>query len=161
MKIEKELNQIPAVLLADFVLKNYGPMSHLKLQKLLYYCEGYHLAYFESPLLHEEFEAWVHGPVCVPIYDLLKGSSVLYTDVSFGGEHNPDEVLQNELASKQIEIIKETLLTLSPWMDSELETATHREQPWIDARGGIPASQRHNGVISKVTMMNYYKGELS
>lgn len=65
-----------------------------------------------------------------------------------------------ELTSKQIEILNEVLETFSSWKDSELETATHREKPWLEARAGIPASQRHDGIISKITMRDYYKGSL-
>jgi uncharacterized phage-associated protein len=60
----KNLGKVNAQILADYILQKYGSMSHLKLQKLLYYCESYHLAYFDDILIPEEFEAWVHGPVC-------------------------------------------------------------------------------------------------
>ena len=73
MKTLDNFKKIKITTLAGYVLKNYGPMSHLKLQKLLFYCQAYHLAYFKEPLFDEDFEAWVHGPVCRIIYDSLKG----------------------------------------------------------------------------------------
>ena len=38
-------------------------ISNLKLQKLLYYAQGFHLAIFNKPLFNEPIEAWAHGPV--------------------------------------------------------------------------------------------------
>ena len=38
-------------------------MSNLKLQKLVYYAQGFALALFDKPLFSERIEAWIHGPV--------------------------------------------------------------------------------------------------
>jgi len=38
-------------------------LSNLKLQKLLYYCQGYFLAFNGEPLFKEEIAAWTCGPV--------------------------------------------------------------------------------------------------
>jgi uncharacterized phage-associated protein len=37
--------------------------SNLKLQKLLYYAQGLHLALYNEPLSKGRIEAWKHGPV--------------------------------------------------------------------------------------------------
>ena len=44
------------------------PVTNLKLQKLLYYAQGWYLAFFDEPLFDERIEAWLHGPVVPPIY---------------------------------------------------------------------------------------------
>ncbi|SDF54480.1 alcohol dehydrogenase (NADP+)/uncharacterized zinc-type alcohol dehydrogenase-like protein [Dyadobacter soli] len=38
------LGKVDSALLSEYVLQNFGDMSHLKLQKLLYYTQAYHLA---------------------------------------------------------------------------------------------------------------------
>ena len=38
-------------------------LTNLKLQKLLYYQQGYHLAAFGTPLFEENVESWMYGPV--------------------------------------------------------------------------------------------------
>ncbi len=48
------------------------PPTHLKLQKLLYFAHGWHLALFDAPLVEEEFLAWKHGPVIPSVYMLFK-----------------------------------------------------------------------------------------
>lgn len=44
------------------------PVSNLKLQKLLYYAQAWHLAIFKQPLFNDEIEAWVHGPVVPEVF---------------------------------------------------------------------------------------------
>jgi len=43
-------------------------ITNLKLQKLVYYAQGLHLALYDSPLFAEEIEAWSHGPVINTMY---------------------------------------------------------------------------------------------
>ncbi len=44
--------------------EEYGELiSNLKLQKLLYYAQGFHLALYDKLLFSEDIEAWQHGPV--------------------------------------------------------------------------------------------------
>lgn len=47
-------------------------ISNLKLQKLVYYAQGFHLAIYNIPLFHEPIEAWTHGPVIPDLYHEYK-----------------------------------------------------------------------------------------
>jgi uncharacterized phage-associated protein len=163
MKATQKLGSTYAITLANYILKHFGPMSHLKLQKLLYYCEAYHLACFEESLIGEDFEAWVHGPVCRPVYNSLKDSSILYSDVGFDAENDtdPDIEIGNDLNSSQKELIAAILEDLSTWTAFELETSTHSELPWIEARGGIGPSKPCSNKISKSTMLEFYRAEIN
>ena len=49
---------------AKYILNNKGRMSTWKLQKLCYYSQAWSLAWTETPLFEEDFEAWKNGPVC-------------------------------------------------------------------------------------------------
>jgi len=49
-----------------------GLISNLKLQKLLYYAQGLHLARFDRPLFKERVQAWTYGPVVVDAYHKYK-----------------------------------------------------------------------------------------
>jgi uncharacterized phage-associated protein len=53
---------------AAFILRDRGPMTAMKLQKLCYYAYGYHLAWEGRQLFPERFEAWANGPVCRALY---------------------------------------------------------------------------------------------
>lgn len=49
-----------------------GDLSPMKLQKLLYYAHGWHLALTDEPLLDDRIEAWKWGPVIPSIYHEFK-----------------------------------------------------------------------------------------
>lgn len=48
-------------------------INNLKLQKLVYYSQAWHLAIHGIPLFKEDFQAWVHGPVVPELYQKYKG----------------------------------------------------------------------------------------
>lgn len=160
MKISKKISTISIDLLADFVLFKFGPMSHLKLQKLLFYCEAYHLAYFGQSLINEEFEAWVHGPVCRELFNTFRDKSLLYSDLAHTGP-DPTEDISNAITSDQYSLLDEVLSGLSEWTGPELERATHNEAPWKEARNGLGPADRCTAVISKDRMEEFYKKDLS
>lgn len=46
------------------------PLTHMKLQKLVYFSHGLHLAAFDGkPLIIDSIEAWQYGPVIPSIYE--------------------------------------------------------------------------------------------
>ena len=47
-------------------------MTHKKLQKLCYYAKAWYLAIYDSNLIEEQFEAWVHGAVQPRLYQEYK-----------------------------------------------------------------------------------------
>ena len=161
MKIKKNLSTIDAIILSDYILLRYGPMSHLKLQKLLFYCDAYHLAYFNKPLVNDEFEAWVHGPVLRRVYDELKDKSKLYAELSFDKDVREIEVQFSILTQSQQDLIADVLSNLAEWSEFQLEAATHRDKPWMEARIGYAPGDKCNIHISKETTRDFYKSEIN
>ena len=47
-------------------------ITPLKLQKLLYYAQGWTLAILNKNLFEEDFQAWTHGPAIPSIYRKYK-----------------------------------------------------------------------------------------
>src|SRR5690242_15886829 len=71
---------IEATKVSDYILKlsktqdfEGDAITHLKIQKLLYYVQGLHLAVYGKALFPESIEAWDHGPVVPEIYSMYKG----------------------------------------------------------------------------------------
>jgi uncharacterized phage-associated protein len=66
----------PASLIAyAFVKKGIDEgkfVTQMKLQKLVYFAQGYHLAKYHTPLIKENFQAWKYGPVIPEIYQDFK-----------------------------------------------------------------------------------------
>lgn len=154
------MKQVNTKLLCDYISERGGKMPHLKLQKLLYYVQAFHLAYFDQPLIADDFQAWLHGPVCRPVFDQFKARSLLHTEFAYmrlNGERLPSEQLPEKIGEEQFDLVNQVLdgyLQLSP---SELEKLTHGDAPWIDARQGYAPEDHCNVVIPKESMRLFYK----
>jgi uncharacterized phage-associated protein len=126
-------------------------ISNLKLQKLVYYAQAWYLAIYEQPLFDEDFEAWVHGPVIPDLYQKYK---------SFGWKPILKDV-EPPVFSEEIQGFLEELTEVYFGCDAfELEQMTHREDPWIEARGNLPLDVPCNAMISKESMREYYKNRV-
>lgn len=55
------------------ILEEHGPMTAMKLQKLVYYCQAWHLVWEGEPMFREEIQAWASGPVVPELYAAHKG----------------------------------------------------------------------------------------
>jgi len=56
----------------DLAEKEGQPLTPMKLQKLVYFAHGWHLAIVEEPLLDEQVEVWKWGPVVKSLYHAFK-----------------------------------------------------------------------------------------
>ena len=62
---------------ANYIIENLHKhgvrdLTNLKLQKLLYFAYGMHLAVYEEPLFESEIQAWRLGPVIPDVYNEFK-----------------------------------------------------------------------------------------
>ena len=66
-------------------------ITQMKLQKILYFAQGLHLATYGTPLIQENFQAWKFGPVIPEIYQIYKfyGSEPI-TDTTLADNVNRD-----------------------------------------------------------------------
>ena len=64
----------------EFVLRGLNDsvtVDPLKVQKLVYFAHGWHLAFLSQPFILEDVEAWKYGPVVPELYrDFKKFGSV-------------------------------------------------------------------------------------
>jgi len=163
LKVNEPLGKVDSLDLAEYVLFKGGKMSNLKLQKLLFYIQAYHLAYFEEPVIDDEFEAWVHGPVSRKVFAALKNSARLYDVLSYShkeGEDTPDKVLDDHLTDEQIEAIDDVIEEFGTLSGLQLEKLTHSEDPWINARRGYAPADPCDKIIPKDEILNYYRNQL-
>lgn len=124
-------------------------MTHKKLQKLCYYAQAWHLALYNRRLIKEQFEAWIHGPVCPELYAEYK---------NYGWETIPKEqVLPENITDEIMEFINIVYSTYGGFDGDELEALTHLELPWREARKGLEEWEPSNNIISEETMKRYYK----
>lgn len=100
-------------------------ITHLKLQKLCYYAQGYALALLNEPMFEEEIEAWEHGPVVRALYNEYKSYRrrpiPLPDDLAL--EMEPWRV-------KTLEMVQQRYGWMPAW---QLRNQTHLESPWQEA----------------------------
>lgn len=122
-------------------------ITHLKLQKLLYFAQAWYLANKGEALFDAEFQAWAHGPVTRPIYDRFKGQSwEPLTPVD-----NPT-VLPKIITSYLAKVFE----TYGKYGAKHLEKITHGHDPWINARGDCLPEERCETIITKDSMKEFY-----
>lgn len=67
---------VSALQLAGEIIRRSGArgrfLTNLSVQKLAYFCHGWHLALRGTPLVDENFAAWKFGPVLPSVYHKLK-----------------------------------------------------------------------------------------
>lgn len=125
-------------------------VSNLKLQKLVYYAQAWHLALYESPLFAEDFQAWIHGPVIPSLYQKYKPFG--WQPIS--AEVNPD------LPKATVQFLNDVADEYFACDAYELEQMTHAEFPWMQARRGLPPDAPSEAVIQKRWMQEYYRARV-
>lgn len=136
---------------ADYILSLSDPeegdiISHLKLQKLLYYVQGFCLAVYNRPLFSEEICAWNHGPVVEEVYQLYKG---------FGSNHipPPTEADFSAFSPEEKELINDVYTVYGQFSAWRLRHMTHEEPPW--------RSTEQDEVISHGKLKEYFLTQLT
>lgn len=127
-------------------------VSNLKLQKLLYYVQAWHLAIFQRALFAERFEAWIHGPVIPEIYRKYREHG--WRDIDQEGPPPP-------LDKRTVAFVEEVLEEYGPLDARRLEIMTHREDPWIEARKGVDVDDSCSAPIDEEMMGSYYRERLN
>ena len=107
------------------------PMTNLKVQKLLYYVQGFHLAIDGKPLFNDLIEAWIHGPAVSSVFHQYKthGSDRIQRTV---------EVDQLDLTPEQKELINDVYRVYGQFSAGGLRNLTHSEPPWLNTPQGQP-----------------------
>ena len=149
--------------LSNYILVKGGAMNHLKLQKLLYYVEAWHLVFFDTSIINDKFEAWVHGPVSKKLWNELRDMSVLYTEIYIPKADSKKIItdVEAQLSKDQIEMINDVINKYGKHTSYALENLTHEEEPWLEARGGLPPNVPCSNIIQKDTMKRYYRNLLN
>ena len=130
-----------------YILKQSHPLTTMKLQKLVYYCQAWSLVWDENPLFIEDIEAWANGPVIRDLFYFHQGI-YLIDNIQIG---NPDI-----LSKEHIETINAVLDYYGDKSPQWLIDLTHMESPWRTARKRIPATTRGHKIIPLDLIADYY-----
>ena len=99
-------------------------MTNLKLQKTLYYTQGYFSAEYDSPLFEEHIVNWAYGPVVPAVY---------YQYCSYGASVIVPEKIKSvldELTEEQAKVVYKGIDACLQFSAGQLVEKTHLETPW-------------------------------
>jgi len=128
------------------------PLTHMRLQKLLYYVQGWSLVATDRRIFDDPIEAWVHGPVVARTYRFFADYQ---NDAIEGREARDDGTLSDD----------EKALIASVWNHykqfsaTALRTMTHREPPWCEARTGLDPDEPSRAVLTLDQIKKYFRSE--
>jgi len=124
----------------------------LRLQKLLYYCQGWALGLLDRQLFRQPIEAWVKGPVVREVYEQFEGTRDGITPDRPG---QPAAALSPTEAALLVMVWRE-YASIPP---GRLIEMTHAEPPWKEARGDLPPDAKSSAQLSLGTMARYFRGK--
>ena len=133
---------------AAYILENKGPMTAMKLQKLVYYAQAWSLVWDEEPLFPERIEAWANGPVVPELYNALRGRFKVGPGAMAGDPRS--------LSKPQRDTVNAVLRFYGDRTSQWLSDLTHREDPWLEARSGLAEGERGSTEITHAAMAEYY-----
>jgi uncharacterized phage-associated protein len=116
-------------------------ISNLKLQKLLYYSQGTHLALYGERLFDEPIEAWLHGPVVPLVYREFKTYGNNPIDM-------PEDFNKDLLTPDERDSVEEAYAEFGQYSAWKLRNMTHDEPPWKETG--------QNDIISIRAIMDYF-----
>lgn len=96
-----------------------GDPGVTRIHKLLYYCQGWHLAWADEPAFDNAIEAWEMGPVIADLWRAEKYGPA------------PQAEPLDELRMRTADYVVERY---GRQYASQLVGKTHKEDPWLNAR---------------------------
>jgi len=116
-----------------------------KLHKLLYYCQGHHLAAFGTPLFPQSIAAWDMGPVVGELWHEEKTSAPV-----------PDPAALDQAGLNTVGYVVSRYGRLT---GRDLEVLSHGEPPWQEAERRRSAARKDTVRISAEVMAQYFASD--
>ncbi len=134
-----------AIRLSQYVISCFeekkSPVTNLKLQKVLYYIQGYFFRELNRPAFAEEIYNWQYGPV-VP---------VVYYEYNYNGAaplKSSRKAKDISLSTEEVALVERVVEKCCNMLSSRLVSKTHSETPWRDSVSG--------SIISKRSIANFF-----
>ena len=121
-------------------------MTNARINKLLYFAQGWSLARSGRPLFKAAIQAWPYGPVVPTVYNKLKkykDESILATV----GEYTP-----NSFSTSELSLLIDVMNYYGKYPTSKLITMTHEnDTPWKKVY-----KEHCSNVIDQDSIRNYF-----
>lgn len=128
-------------------------ISNLKLQKLLYYAQGYALAMLGRKLFSEDISCWTHGPVVETIYHQFK---------AYGASPLPAAHIEiAKYGEEELYILNRVRREYGQYTAWKLRDMTHDEAPYLNTpHGGVMDSECIQEFFASKTSQNTFNFDL-
>lgn len=128
------------------------PVSHLRLQKLLYYVQGWSLAIRGRKMFDARIEGWVNGPVVRSLYPS-------FADYGYNTIPAHEGCEATDLDSDDLRLIGWVWGSYKAYSAEGLKEKTHQESPYTESRAGLSLDQNGRREIGIGSMEAFFKTE--
>jgi uncharacterized phage-associated protein len=127
---------------AQYLIGQCGPLTSMKLQKLVYYSQAWSVVWDDDVIFNEPIEAWKNGPVVRDLWEACRGDFRVYAvpDGNAGA-----------LNDTQRETVDRVVAAYGHRDAQWLSDLTHMEDPWKNAY-----EQGQNTEIRPEALSEYY-----
>lgn len=125
------------------------PLTSMRLQKLLYYVQGWSLGLRQTAMFGEAIEAWQHGPVVPEVY---RAFSAYQNNPITGFADDPCR----SLTAADRELIESVWAGYRKYSASGLRDMTHHETPWLESWSRNTPGGRDGIEISQFSMQQFF-----
>lgn len=128
------------------------PMTNLRVQKLLYYAQGWHVGLFGRPLFPDPLQAWKNGPVVPAVYAAVRAAAgdtparpLAPADLGPAALPGRDRVFLETIWAKY-----------RAYSATGLKELSHAEPPWAEARGSMPDGGASDAEITADSLRRFF-----
>lgn len=125
----------------------YNDMTNIRVNKMLFFAQGWSLARRGKALFKEDFRAWQYGPVAQNVYFAFQpcGNQKI---VDFSGQFDSDK-----FSAEEIELLLDVSREYDKYSTTKLVNMTHAKgTPWQQVY-----REHENNVITKESIREYFK----
>ncbi|MDY4813078.1 MAG: DUF4065 domain-containing protein [Ruminococcus sp.] len=136
-----------AINIANYIINEYTKqditITNLKLQKMLYYIQGYSLKKFNEKAFSSEIRNWPYGPVIPDVYFEFNGyrGNPIYLDQDF-------DIKSIAISGELKSIVDDIIDRCKDERAFDLVKKTHAEEPWKNTE--------QNEIITEKSMKEYF-----
>ena len=132
---------------ALYLLNACEDITHLALQKMLYYVQAFYKTFYDGYIFEDDCEAWIHGPVYSEV-------AKKYSNYNFS-EHG-NIVVADDFSCDEKSVMDNVVANFGCYSGKILEYFTHSEMPWMETRKGLGDYEIQNRIIDKKLIENYF-----
>ncbi|MDO4474890.1 MAG: DUF4065 domain-containing protein [Eubacteriales bacterium] len=136
---------------AAYVINKYwlhgSPITNLKLQKILYYIQGYCLRRNNAPAFFERIYRWPYGPVVPEVYFNYNANRSKAIPALTDDQVNAlSNIFKKDRATTKV--INEVINQSFAFSAVQMVEMTHKESPWLNAQ--------NSGIITLGAMSSFF-----